>query len=606
MFVCPECGSGAAVRGVCESDGHERVQSHDPLLGMNVGSYRIARKIGEGGMGQVYRAVQPAIGSRVAIKVLSPECAAQRSLVERFFAEARAVNLIRHEHIVNVLDLAMFGDGRPYIVMEYLEGRPLSSLIREHGPAPLVNATRIMLEVLSALSAAHQKGIVHRDLKPDNIFVSPAGHAKVLDFGIAKLQPNVAEVQAGTRTGSLLGTPHYMSPEQALGHTVDARSDLYAMGVILYETLTGRRPFDAPTLYELLRQQVEVDPPPPSTLRPDLPPALQTVIAKALAKNPAMRFQTALEFAQALESGAPVTLGGVASTGRGGGTPEAQAWAAPSLATNIRDPGLALGRTPPTPGSYSQDHSIARSAKSKGSVAAVLGVGCLGIVVLGALGTGAFLFLGQGRTNDPRPNAGVDAGPNPNSTAAVDTETDSDGDSDTDPATPAAFTQAAASVDLKHFSVGGFLPKAIEMAKQHYSDAKFVRLDAMGVNKLGIVDMSAQSSNTVMYRFRSPSASVPPKDFPSNAEFESNCMVYVIVSQQGVMSYIIDKWTCDMEFVDPPKCSPEQAWAAAEKRGAPTGNLVGTVWFEAGPDKKGRWNVTIPPSFSAFIPDSCG
>ncbi|HEU5077299.1 MAG TPA: serine/threonine-protein kinase, partial [Polyangiaceae bacterium] len=166
MFVCPECGSSAAVRGACESDGHERVQSHDALLGLTVGSYRIARKIGEGGMGQVYRAVQPAIGSRVAIKVLSPECAAQRSLVERFFAEARAVNLIRHEHIVNVLDLAMFADGRPYIVMEYLEGRALSSLIREHGPAPLVNATRVMLEVLSALSAAHAKGIVHRDLKP--------------------------------------------------------------------------------------------------------------------------------------------------------------------------------------------------------------------------------------------------------------------------------------------------------------------------------------------------------------------------------------------------------------------------------------------------------
>ncbi|HEY6727442.1 MAG TPA: serine/threonine-protein kinase, partial [Polyangiaceae bacterium] len=163
MFVCPECGSSGAVRGACEADGHERVQSHDPLLGMNVGSYRIARKIGEGGMGQVYRAVQPAIGSRVAIKVLSPECAAQRNLVERFFAEARAVNLIRHEHIVNVLDLAMFPDGRPYIVMEYLEGRPLSSLIRDHGPAPLVNATRIMLEVLSALAAAHAKGIVHRD-----------------------------------------------------------------------------------------------------------------------------------------------------------------------------------------------------------------------------------------------------------------------------------------------------------------------------------------------------------------------------------------------------------------------------------------------------------
>src|SRR5690606_37155517 len=172
MFVCPECGSSAAHPGPCETDGVARNMANDPLLGLNVGNYSIARKIGQGGMGQVYRAVQPAIGSRVAIKVLSQECASQRTLVERFFAEARAVNVIRHEHIVNVLDLAMFPDGRPYIVMEYLEGRPLSALIAEHGPAPLAFISQIMGEVLSALDAAPAKGIVHRDLKPDNIFVS--------------------------------------------------------------------------------------------------------------------------------------------------------------------------------------------------------------------------------------------------------------------------------------------------------------------------------------------------------------------------------------------------------------------------------------------------
>src|SRR5690606_19543987 len=323
-----------------------------------------------------------------------------------------------------------------------------------------------------------------------------------------------AAVQAGTSTGSLLGTPHYMSPEQALGQTVDARSDLYAMGVILYETLTGRRPFDAPTLYELLRQQVELDPPPPSTLRPDLPPALQTVIAKALAKNPALRFQSATEFAQALESGAPVSLVGTGSASAGRGSApllEAQAWSAPSLATNIRAPGLALGHTPATPAGYSQDHSIARTAKSKGSVAAALSVGCLGIFVLGVLGTAAFVFLAKKPSTTAPPTAGVPTSP------TSETPTDDD----VEPSTPAAFTQTTEAVDLKNFSVGGFLPRAIEMAKQHYSDAKFVRLDAMGVNKLGIVDMSAQSSNTVMYRFRSPSASVPPKDFPENAEFES-------------------------------------------------------------------------------------
>ena len=595
MFVCPECGSSAREPGACEADRIDRVPRNDPLLGVSVGSYRIARKIGQGGMGQVYRAVQPAIGSRVAIKVLSQECAAQRELVERFFAEARAVNMIRHEHIVNVLDLALFPDGRPYIVMEYLEGRPLSALIQEHGPAPLAVACAILREVLSALEAAHAKGIVHRDLKPDNIFVSPAGHAKVLDFGIAKLQPNVAEVQAGTRTGSLLGTPHYMSPEQALGRSVDARSDLYSIGVILYESLTGRRPFDAPSLYELLRQQVEADPPAPSTLRPDLPLGMQAVIARALAKDPRQRYQSAREFAHAIETGTPA-LSSIESDIRSNNAAPQQ-WSAPSLATAIRAPGRSAV-SPVTPGSYVQDQSIAKSAKSRGSMATALAVGCLGVGALGALTTGALLFFGRGTQSEE--NSGV-ALPGQETTT---TERNEPSEPEPEPAA-AALNLAQPQLDLSAFHVGGFLPRATEMAKQHFQDAQFVRLDATGINKHGVIDFTAQSSSNVLYRFRSPSASVPPKGFPENAEFESNCMVYVMVSQNGVMSHIVDKWSCDMPIVGLPKCTPEQVWSEAERRGAPTGNLIGTLWYAEGPDGKGRWNVTIPPSFSSFLPDAC-
>src|SRR6185503_20147330 len=160
--------------------------------------------------------------------------------VDRFFAEAKAVNLIRHENIVNVLDLATLPDGRPYIIMEYLDGAPLASIIeyavQQRAPLPLGGLARLAAEVLDALAAAHAKGVVHRDLKPDNIFVTPAGHAKVLDFGIAKLQPELGG--SATHTGSLLGTPHYMSPEQAASRPVDQRTDLYAMGVILFECAT--------------------------------------------------------------------------------------------------------------------------------------------------------------------------------------------------------------------------------------------------------------------------------------------------------------------------------------------------------------------------------
>src|SRR5689334_3447925 len=171
--------------------------------------------------------------------------------------------------------------------MEYLDGAPLSDIIAKHGPLPLGGIARLVAEVLDALGAAHAKGIVHRDLKPDNIFVTPAGRAKVLDFGIAKLQPELGG--SATHTGSLLGTPHYMSPEQASGRPVDARADLYAVGVILFECATLQKPFTADSLFDLLRKHVEAPPPPARTLRRDMPEGMEHVILAALAKAPEHR-----------------------------------------------------------------------------------------------------------------------------------------------------------------------------------------------------------------------------------------------------------------------------------------------------------------------------
>jgi hypothetical protein len=389
-----------------------------------------------------------------------------------------------------------------------------------------------------------------------------------------------------------------MSPEQALGNTADARSDLYAMGVILYETVTGQRPFEATSLYELLRQQVEADPPPPSTLRQDLPVSLQASIARALAKDPNRRFQSAREFALALETGMPQGSGA-----ENFGLPpaalmaKAQSWSAPSLATAIRAPATPGAIESATPGSYSHNQSIAKTAKSRGSIAAIFAVGCLSAGLLGTLAVALVVYTGRGGLNANAPGDGLSEPAA--SSKEVTTGSSTSASKDTE------AKEIGERVVLEKFNVGAFLPKAVEMAKQHYADAKFVRLDATGLNQRGIIDFTAQSSSNVLYRFRSPSASVPPKDFPENAQFESNCMVYVMVSQNGVMSYIIDKWTCEMEFVALPKCTPEQAWREAERRGAPTGNLVGSVWFSAGPANEGRWHVTIPPSFSAFVPDSC-
>jgi serine/threonine protein kinase len=291
--------------GQCPTDGTLLAPiGEDVLLGTTIGAYRIARLLGIGGMGRVYKGVHPTIGSRVAIKVLSRECTDRRDLVERFFAEAKAVNLIRHESIVNVLDLAVLPDGRPYIIMEYLDGAPLAAVIEHavhHGqPLPLGGLARLAVEVLDALQAAHGKNIVHRDLKPDNIFVAPSGRPKVLDFGIAKLiDPGTG---SATATGSLLGTPHYMSPEQAAGRPVDHRADIYAIGVILFECVTGRKPFVADSLFELLRKHVEEPAPPPRMLRPDLDPGFEGVILCALAKAPDQRFATAQAMSMALQN----------------------------------------------------------------------------------------------------------------------------------------------------------------------------------------------------------------------------------------------------------------------------------------------------------------
>ena len=303
MFVCAECGSTQPAQGHFPADGSPLSPiGEDVLLGTTIGAYRVARLLGIGGMGRVYKGVHPTIGSRVAIKVLSRECSDRRDLVERFFAEAKAVNLIRHESIVNVLDLATLPDGRPYIIMEYLDGAPLSALIdhaiAQQAPLALGGIARLAAEVLDALGAAHAKAIVHRDLKPDNVFVAPSGRPKVLDFGIAKLSD---VTNTSTRTGSLLGTPHYMSPEQAAGRVVDHRADLYAMGVILFECATGRKPFLAEALFDLLRMHVEAPPPPPRALRPDMPPELEQVILTALAKPPDQRFASAMAMSMALQ-----------------------------------------------------------------------------------------------------------------------------------------------------------------------------------------------------------------------------------------------------------------------------------------------------------------
>ena len=264
------------------------------MIGRTIGNYVVRDKIGEGGMGVVFRAEHPHINRRVAIKVLHPGADRNPEVVHRFFNEARAATEIRNEHIVEVLDFGTLPEGMPYLVMEWLDGESLGSLLRTTRKLPLGQAALIMSGIARALRAAHGKGVVHRDLKPDNVFlVKRDGEpdlVKVLDFGIAKLLATGMPVQYQTQTGAIIGTPAYMSPEQCRGaKEIDHRTDVYALGVIGYQMLTGRLPFAADALGELLLKHLTETPAPADSLEPSVPPAVSQILSAALEKEPEKR-----------------------------------------------------------------------------------------------------------------------------------------------------------------------------------------------------------------------------------------------------------------------------------------------------------------------------
>ena len=289
-YVCRVCGDVADAAGACERDGALRAASAgDPLLGEDVAGYRIVERIGRGGMGEVYRAIQRSIGAQVAIKVMSHDQARDPEIAERFVVEARIPNLVRHDGLVNVLSLGILPDGRPYQLMEYLIGASLAELFRRSGALPLGTLCGWLREALRALAPLHDRGVVHRDVKPSNLFVTAGGRLKVLDFGIAKLlQPDGRGL---TRSGHLLGTVEYMAPEQAEGGPVDPRADLFALGVVLFEGATGRRPFDGRPLDALARREA-----PPAVS----PAALDEVVRTAMAPEPSRRYASAAAMEAAL------------------------------------------------------------------------------------------------------------------------------------------------------------------------------------------------------------------------------------------------------------------------------------------------------------------
>jgi serine/threonine protein kinase len=287
------------------------MRPQDPFIGRDIlnGSFQILQKIGSGGMGAVYKALQPQMNRMVGVKILHPKLANRKDLVSRFRREARAMSQLTHPNTTKVFLYGELEDGSLYIIMEFLEGKNLNQTVRADGPFPVARALPVLIQVCGALAEAHDAGIIHRDLKPENIFLVQSGglrdYAKVLDFGLAKVGER--QMRPGsvilTQEGMVFGTPEFMSPEQAQGKPLTPASDIYSLAVILYEVLTGKLPFDAKSAMDHIQLHVTGKPIPLNQRSEGktFPPLLERVIDRALAKRPEDRFATAAAFAAAMQ-----------------------------------------------------------------------------------------------------------------------------------------------------------------------------------------------------------------------------------------------------------------------------------------------------------------
>ncbi|GMV19773.1 MAG: hypothetical protein AMXMBFR56_79970 [Polyangiaceae bacterium] len=315
--------------------------------GDRLGDYEIVRELGHGGFGRVFEVVHTALGKRAAAKVLNPERAARPDVLRRFLREAQAGAKLAHPGIVEVFDYGQLDDGRPYFVMELLTGKSLAALLDERGHLELEDALPILGSVAEALDAAHAGGIAHRDLKPANVFLDERSGIKLLDFGVAKLLGDDDSIT--TDETAIIGTPHYMSPEQSRGRPIDTRADLYALGVLCFRVLTGRLPFDADDPVGILVQHAAHPSPTPSSVRPGLTPEVDRAVLAMLEKDPAKRPSSATTAVRALS---------MAPAGRRG------TWRWVALAAVVVGTGVAVlsGRRPPAAAQGAEQPAVATAA----------------------------------------------------------------------------------------------------------------------------------------------------------------------------------------------------------------------------------------------------
>jgi eukaryotic-like serine/threonine-protein kinase len=317
------------------------------MIGNLVGSYKITDKIGEGGMGAVFRGIDVMLEREVAVKMLRPELSQQPNIVERFRSEAVTLAKLNHPNIATLYSFVRQGDDF-FMVMEFVRGETLDDLIRRSGAMPVNKAIGLLCQALEGIDHAHRMGIVHRDVKPANMMMTESGTLKVMDFGIAR----VLGTARMTKQGNIVGTIEYMSPEQVRGQETDARSDIYSLGILLYEMLTGRVPFSSDSEFDLMKMQIDEAPQPPRVFSAQIPQAVEQAIMRALAKRPEARFQSAADFRNSL-----LSAGGLV--------------AAPSIgsAAGTSPPATRLGDAPtviaPIPGAIAKETRLGTDASAR-------------------------------------------------------------------------------------------------------------------------------------------------------------------------------------------------------------------------------------------------
>jgi serine/threonine protein kinase len=397
-----------------EADEAEAPPSRDPLLGTTIDRYVLESVIGEGGMGTVYLARHRVIGKRVAMKVLKAELARNQLILDRFLQEAKAASSIGNQHIVDISDFGNLPDGSTYFVMELLEGKSLWQVINESDPLEPERLCHIALQIADGLAAAHRAGIVHRDLKPDNIHLVDRPGApdfvKILDFGIAKVN-NPEQKSRITQEGSVFGTPHYMSPEQAAGAPIDSRADVYSLGVVLYELVSGVPPFDAESYMGVLTQHMYRAPTPLHELEgaaADCPPDLEAIILKCLAKKPELRYQSMEEFSGDLSRFKQGLATTAAAESARGGFSEPLEYFAPPRATPAPSPRGSVPKAAPAPTLSAASTSAELAPTARPASRSVWPLFALGAVAVAA----ALAFVARGRSIDlgaPAPSVAASA-----------------------------------------------------------------------------------------------------------------------------------------------------------------------------------------------------